>query len=211
MWLTTDTTAALVTARNEARPLTDVKEGEPPPPAPPATPPKEVTGTLEALAAVIPTGVTTIYTGAVLVLRQIAITQGTEERAALEAGLAAGGSTTDEIKAFLESIPQESREWIWARLALLAVAAVVAAVLAFTAAKAANDKAAKKRRFLLAEPMAALLAFVGWSLATPGTPLAAYHDSEALTVLTIIIGAIAALVLLGVGNLVLKKPAGGTS
>lgn len=203
MWLTTDTTSALVKARNDEETLASVKEGDPEP----ASGAAGISGTLEAIAAVIPTGVAAIYTGGVLLVRGVALDAGTEKRATTEAALAAAGKSAAEIKAALEALPLETTSFIGARWILFAVALAAAAIMAWRAAGAGNGKATKKRRLLLAEPLTAVAAFVGWALASPGTPLAAYFNANEVLVYTIVIGVVAGLGLLASGALVLKKAA----
>lgn len=202
MWLTTDTTRALVQARNDAESLASVKANTPEP-ADDAT---GISGTLEAIAAVIPTGITATYTGGVLLVRGLALQAGTDARAAAEAALAKSGKSAEEIEAVLEAMPLETTKYIEGRWLLFVVALGAAAVMAWSAAKAGNEKASKKRRALVAEPLAAVAAFVGWALAMPGTPLAAYLSAGEVLVYTVIIGTVAGLGLLATGRLVLKKP-----
>lgn len=202
MWLTTDTTTALVRARNDNSTLASVKAED----AKPAADASGITGTLEAIAAVIPTGITATYMAGVLLIRGVALNAGTEERAAAETVMAKAGKSADEIKAALEAMPLETTAFIWARWALFAVALLAAAFMAGAAAKAGNDKATKKRKLLLAEPLTAVVAFVGWALASPGTPLAAYYNANSVLVYSVLIGVVAGLGLLASGALVLKKP-----
>lgn len=203
MWLTTDTTRALVQARNDSTTLASVKMGKPTAAAADAG----VSGTLESLAAVIPTGVTAIYTGGVLIVRGVALNAGTAERATAEAALAKAGKSASEIKEALAMMPLETTSFIWARWLILGFGLLTAVVIAWRAAKTGDSQADKKRTVLAAEPLTAGLAFVGWALASPGTPLGAYFTADEVLVYTVVIGIAAGLGLLASGSFVLKKPA----
>lgn len=206
MWSTADTTEALAQARNDRKTLKSVKEAKPED----ATQ-GSVTGTLEALAAVIPTGIAATYTGGVLLIRGVALSVGNDERTAKEAAMAKAGKSASEIKAYLASLPQESEKYFILRVLILVVGLGVVAFLAWQAANTANRKSANKRKFVAAEPVTASIAFLGWSLASPGTPLAAKYNADDVLVLSVVIALIAAFVLAAAGKVVLAKPAKGTS
>jgi hypothetical protein len=202
MWLTSDTTAALVRARNDNHTLSSVKTNEPKPAGG-----ADITGTLEALAAVIPTGIAATYTAGVLIIRGLALAIGTDDRAAKAAALAKAGQSPAKIRHTLDGLPLESDKYLWARVLLLIVGLVAAAFVAWSSAREGNGESEKKRGHVIAEPLTAGIAFVGWSLASPGTPLAAEYSSDDVLVLTVVIAMVAALILGATGKVVLTKPA----
>lgn len=204
MWLTTQTTEALAKARNEGLTLESVKAGKP---ADVPAADSGIGGTLEALSAVIPAGITAAYTGAVLLVRGVALANGTEERAATQAEMATAGKTASDIEKYLANIPLESDTYFSIRVLMLVVALGAAAALAFLAARTANKKATKKRKYIVAEPLTASIAFLGWALASPGTPLAAKYNADDTLVFTVVIALVAALVLAAAGKVVLSKKA----
>jgi len=202
MWSTTDTTAALVTARNDKLALTDVKAG-----VEGKKDQKKTGQLLESLGAVVPTGVTALYTTVAIALHQQALSAGVTERSALRAEMVTAKKPAGEIDKAIAALAQESESYANVRIALLVLAGVVALAMVYRAAADANRKAAKKRRLVIAEPVAAVVAFAGWSLASPGTPLGAYLTVDEMATWTLVIAAAAGLVLVGLGN-VLSKPAG---
>ena len=207
MFKTTDTTEALARARNDGLKLDKAKSG-----VDEKTTKEDpgIGGTLESLAAVIPTGITTAYTAAVLVARGLALSQGADERAEVQAALVKAGKTESEITKLLKTLPQETEKWVNYRWLLLGGAGVAATIIIARAAFAGNAKAAKKRstlRILFAEPLVALIAFAGWSLAAPGTPMAARMNSADLTIFTIVFGTCAFFALLAMGKVTLTKKA----
>ena len=204
MWTTTDTTAALVTARNEGRSLTSVKSGDDDSASNKTT--SQGASLLESLAAVVPTGVTGLYTTAAVVLHQQAEAAAESERSALVASLTELKKTPAEIAAALNSRAQESEAYVGLRITLLVIAALVAFTLVARAAYAANGAAKKKRRVVVVEPIAALVAFLGWSLAAPGTPIGAYLSANSMQNWSVAIGGIAGLLLAALGH-ELTKPA----
>ncbi len=112
-----------------------------------------------------------------------------------------------EIDKAIAALAQESESYAFLRFGLLILAGLVALWMVYRAAAEANRKSKKKRKMVIAEPLTAVVAFAGWSLASPGTPLGAYLTVDAMATWTIAIAAAAGLVLTGLGH-VLSKPAG---
>lgn len=207
MLFTTDQVTALATARNNAQPLSDALAGETPPDSPPAASPPTVASTVEALAAVIPTGVVGLYTLIVLPISQYAEKAATAARADKAAGLAKDPENSQaEIEAALAKLTQESGDWLALRWGVLVLTAAVVVALVAQAARAGN-KPGKARKAPVAEALAAVLAFLAWALATPGTPLATHFTADDMTIVTGSIVGVAALLLLALGKGVLSKPA----
>lgn len=197
MFLTTDTAAALVHARNDEKDLGSVKAGV----ATSATSGK-VGGPLESLAAVIPTGITAIYTAFAALAQTQMVERGTEERAAFEAAQEELGTKASVIAEKLKAMPLESKDLIEYRWGVLALAAIVALVLGVRAVQKGNESSEKKRSGLrLAfEPVTGVVALVGWGLAAPGSPLGAYLSADDATFFRSMILAAASLLLLGLGS-----------
>lgn len=208
MWSTADTTRALVKARNDSVPLSAAKTDDSAPTAAgTVTGSESVAAVLEAIGAVVPTGIIAIYGGAAVGLRQVAISAGASSRAKYEAKLKVEGKTVEQIAEIIEKLPQEPSNFVEGRILLLVFAGVVALIMSVTAAKAGNSAAVKQRKLPFAEPFVAVVAFVGFALASPGTPLAAYHSSSTMLAITIMISAIAGLTLTATGSVSLVKPA----
>ena len=203
MWTTYDTTQALVKARNASQTLESHKKSKPSA----LTEGNQVGNLLETIAAVVPTGVITIYTGVALVLRGDAVSRAETESANLAAVMRSQEKSAAAIKKALEALPPESDQLIVLRWALLAVAALAAAALVWKAAHDANHDSERQRSFVAAEPLAACIAFVSWSLATPGTPIAALYTSSDTNVISATIAGIGALILLTMGAISLSRPA----
>lgn len=197
MFLTTDTTAALVQARNDEKDLGSVKAGD----ATSATPGK-VGGALESLAAVIPTGITAIYTAFASLAQTQMLKRGTEERDAFKVAQEELGTKASVIAEKLKGMPLESKDLIGIRWGILGFAAVVALVLGVRAVQKGNETSAKKRRGLrLAfEPVTGVVALIGWGLAGAGSPLDAYLSADDATFFRGAILAAASLLLLGLGS-----------
>lgn len=202
MWLTTGTTTALARARNDSITLASAKRGTPQN----ATTPGGVSTPLEALAAVIPTGIAAFYTGAVLVIRGAALDAGSAARAVESAQRVKAGGSVADVHAALENVPLETTAFIGARWFLLGFCLLTVGVMTLRSSQAGEAQARNKRKLLLAEPLTAAMAFVGWSLASPGTPLAVYYGATDVLVYTALIGAVAGLTVLGSGAFVLKNP-----
>ena len=207
MWSTVDTTRALAQARNDEVELGAAKSNAESDPAKAEDKSTSVASVLEALGAVVPTGVIALYSGAALALRQAAISGGADAKAATEAAMAAKGSTSAEIAAALKALPQEPRNFVEGRLAILVFAALVALAMAIVATLRGNEAATKKRRVPFVEPFIAVVAFTAWALASPGTPLAAYHPASQMNAITIVIATVGGLTLVATGNTSLVKPA----
>lgn len=203
MWLTTGTTAALARARTDNETLTSIKQGAPER----ADPAAGVAGPLEALAAVIPTGIAAFYTAAVLVIRGVALDEGASERAQATAKMVAAGDSDTVIAAALEAMPVETTAFVAARWVLLGFCLFTVAVMTFHSAQTGAKQATQTRKWVVAEPLTAIVAFVGWSLASPGTPLAAYFSTNEVVVYTMLIGTVAGLTVLGSAAFVLKNSA----
>lgn len=180
MWSTSDTTAALVKARNLGLTLSSVKAGGDGTPTDDGGP---VAPMLESLGAVIPTGVAAAYTTVAVTVHQFALS-------AREPGTA----------------HQESADFAVLRIAFLLLGAAVAVVLSYRAASAANNPEPVRRDRVLAEPAAAGVAFLGLALASPGTPLAMYLTPSAMQVVPVVISGAAVLLLMAIGT-ELTKPA----
>jgi hypothetical protein len=199
MFFTTDTTTALAEARNDTLDLANKKAG-----VDEDAENDKVSGLLESLAAVIPTGITAFYTVFASIARTEMLERGADERTAVQAAeqqLVPPPSAAD-LAAKLEAMPLESKDLIELRWGVLAVAVVAALSMAVQAVLKANRRSKKKRSGwrLSLEPMTAAVALVGWGLAAPGTPLGAYMSSDDLGVTLAAIAAIAGLVLLGFGT-----------
>lgn len=203
MWSTSDTTAALVKARNLGLTLSSVKAGGDGTPTDKGGP---VAPMLESLGAVIPTGVAAAYTTVAVTVHQFALS-------AREPGAA----------------NQESDDFAALRIAFLLLAVGVAVVLSYRAASAANGSAAEspvvdspmavpeangdpvaRRDRVLAEPAAAGVAFLGLALASPGTPLAMYLTPSAMQVVPVLISGAAVLLLMAIGTELTKPAKTGT-
>lgn len=207
MLFTTDQVTALATARNNAQPLSDAMADKAPDRSSDRTKPS-VASTTESLAAVIPTGVVGLYTLMVLPIKQYAEKAATTERANKAAELAKDPENSKaEIKAALARLTQESDDWIRLRWGLLVLTAIVVVALGFQAARAANQSADMTRKLPLAEAGTAVLAFLAWALATPGTPLAAHYVADDMNIVSGAIVGVSALLLLALGKGVLSKPA----
>jgi hypothetical protein len=207
MLFTTDQVTALATARNNGQRLSDALVGE----APPTTLPTElptVATTVEALAAVIPTGVVGLYTLIVLPISQYADKAATAASADKAANLARNPDNSQaDIETALAKLTQESGDWLALRWGVLALTAVVVVALITQAARAGN-KPGRARKAPVAEALAAAIAFLAWALATPGTPLATHFTAADMTIVSGSIVGVAALLLLALGKGVLTKPAG---
>ena len=171
----------------------------------------KVAGLGEALASVVPVAVTGVYTTVVLILRGFAESRGADSRAKVEAALTVSHATKEQITkeqiaAALKRLPVESQDLIVWRWAFLGLAGLVVVWLTVTAVRAATSTTSKQR-WGLSETFTAFVAFAGWSLVTPGTPLAAYHDSQSLLFFTAWIAGVAALVLAAAGTNLTKKAA----
>ncbi len=180
MWSTSDTTAALVKARNLGVTLSSVKAGGNATPTENGGP---VAPMLESLGAVIPTGVAAAYTTVAVTVHQFALS-------AREPGAA----------------NQESADFAVLRIAFLLLGAAVAVVLSYRAASSANSPEPVRRDRVVAEPTAAGVAFLGLALASPGTPLAMYLTPSAMQIVPVVISGAAVLVLMAIGT-ELTKPA----
>jgi hypothetical protein len=201
MLFTTDKTAALAEARNDNLTLDGVRGGR----REEAADSDRIGGVIEALAAVIPTGVTALYTAGSVTIQAWALNKGADERAHLAARI--GAKTPRQVKRALEGVPLESKNLMWVRILLLVAALLTALCLAFRGASDGNKRAAKKRKAFVAEPAAAAVAFAGWALAVPGTPFAAYFSSSDVVIPRATVVVLAALYLLAVGQISLTKRA----
>ena len=207
MWSTVDTTRALAQARNDQIDLRAAKDGEPAAHDARTGGSKTVASVLEALGAVVPTGIIALYSGAAIALRQAALTAGADTRAELQARLASEGRTAAEITSVLKALPQEPSNFVEGRVTILVFAAVVALAMSVVATVRGNRAASAKRRVPFVEPFVATVAFTAWALASPGTPLAAYHSASQMTAITIVIATIGGLTLVATGNTSLVKGA----
>ena len=166
----------------------------------------DVSGVLDALKSVVPTAIAGVYSAAVVVLFHLAQTQGASDRTDLQTKLAAAGEKPDAIKKVLDALPDESKHLVGLRWLIVAVAIAAVVVVTLGAARDAMTRTNNTWRFPLAELVVAEVAFIGWALAMPGTPLGAYHAASNLTALTVTTTACAGLVVASFGKLVLTKP-----
>lgn len=209
MLFTGDQVTALAVARNNGQPLKAVIEGRAPTKAEQDNPSPSVATTAEALAAVIPAGVVGLYTLIVLPIKQYAEKAATANRAEEAAKLAKDPENTQaDIQAALTKLTQESTDWLTLRWGVLILGAVVVVALVVQAARGGN-KPGKTRSKPIAEAATALLAFLAWALATPGTPLATHYVADDMTIVSGTIVGVSALLLLALGKGVLTKPASG--
>lgn len=206
MLFTTDQVTALATARNTGQPLREAMAGEDPPATAPEAP--TVSTTVEALAAVIPTGVVGLYTLIAIPISQYAEKAASAARADKAAELALDPKMTKpQIEAALAKLTQESGDWLALRWGVIILTTVVVAVLVAQAARGGNQPSTTKVRTVpVPEALASVLAFLAWAMAAPGTPLAHHYTADDMTVVTSTIVGVAALLLLALGKGVLSKP-----
>ena len=199
MFLTTDTTTALAEARNDTLDLANMKAG-----VEEKAENDKVSGMLESLAAVIPTGIAAFYTVFASMARTEMLERGAAERTAAQAELQQATPTPSaaDLTAKLDAMALESKDLIELRWAVLAVAVIAALSMAVQAVLKANGRSKKKRSpwRLSLEPATAGVALVGWGLAAPGTPLGAYMSSADMGIVVAAVAATTGLVLLGFGT-----------
>jgi hypothetical protein len=163
-----------------------------------------IASALEALRAVLPATLITLYTTGVLLLQNITNAVGAETRAAQQAALAVElGAGTPALKAALANMSAEPSDFAWARVLLAAVGTVLVAFYAYTKAQTVPG-----RRVLL-EPTVTTGAFVAWAIASPGTFLAAYLNANELAVTTILVAVIAAAALWVISSTKLSRKEAG--
>jgi hypothetical protein len=200
--------SALAAARRTGTSLATEKKKEPG-----ATPPKttdpDVSTALEALRAVLPATLITLYSTAVILLQTTTNAAGAAERATEQAALAktyAAGSP--ELENALKALSAEPSAFAGWRLLFAVVWVVFVAIYAFRTAQIDTPRAEGRpvRRVFL-EPLVATAAFIAWALASPGTFLAAYMNSTNLAIATILIAFLGAGGLYVISDAVLKKKA----
>lgn len=166
----------------------------------------DVSTALEALRAVLPATLITLYTTAVILLQNVTNAAGSGDRAAQQSALAVShGAGTEALTKALAALSVEPEQFAWARV-LFAVA--FTGLVAFYAYRTAQPTQRVKGQRILLEPLVATGAFVAWALASPGTFLASYLNATNLAVATILIAFIGAGGLWVVSEAVLKKKAG---
>lgn len=166
----------------------------------PANDSPNVATALEALRAVLPTTMITLYTTGVLVLQNLTNATGADGRAAEQAALAERlGADSPALKTALANLSVEPTALAWTRVALAAFALLVVAYYAYSKAQTVPGQ-----RVLL-EPAVTTGAFAAWALASPGTFLAAYLNATQLAVATTLIAIIAAIALWAISDTKLKK------
>jgi len=163
----------------------------------------DIAGFLDALKAVIPVGLITLYTSVVLVLQKLAIAIGADDRANEQKALADRlKNDPAALKKALKNLTDETTALVWLRVGFLLLAVLGVAFVAFYTA---NKETSTDDNVVL-EPLVVSLAFLCWALASPGTVLAAFLSSTNLAVWTLCIAGGAAFVLAVLGLTVLKKP-----
>lgn len=166
----------------------------------PAAPGPNVATGLEALRAVLPATLITLYTTGVLLLQNVANAAGAGGRAAEQAALATKhGAGTPALEAALAALSVEPPALAWARVLFAVVFTVLVIYYAYNKAQTVPG-----RRVYL-EPFVTSSAFVAWAVASPGTFLAAYMNATQLAVATILIAILAAGALWVVSETKLKK------
>lgn len=190
---------ALVTARREGTTLASEQKKSEVTPATPAGGP-DIATALEALRAVLPATLITLYTTGVLLLQNLTNAAGAAGRAADQAALASTyGAGTPELAKALEALSVEPMTFAWARVVFAVACTFLVAFYAYRTAQVVPEKK------VLIEPTVVTLAFVAWAVASPGTFLAAYLNTNNLAVTTILVAFIAAIGLFVIANTVLKK------
>lgn len=203
MWLTDDTTAALARSRTARLSLAALKKGQ----QRDVEAGHAVATTPEALAAVIPTGIAAAYTVVSSQIGTWAASAGEAERAQLLVDGQASGTSAAAIEDQLRALPLESSDWLWLRVAFIALVAAVVMLVSLRAAREGNELASNPRPRVVAEPAAAVLAFTAWALIIPGTPLGALVDSGSLVLVSTILGASAGFILYVTGKSQLSRQA----
>lgn len=159
-----------------------------------------VASALEALRAVLPATLITLYSTAVILLQNVTNAAGASERAAEQAALATThGAGTPALTKALEALSVEPTTFAWARVAFAVIWIAFVGLYAFRTAQGVPG-----RRVIL-EPLVATAAFVAWALASPGTFLASYLNASNLAVVTILIAFVGAGGLLVLSDGVLKN------
>jgi hypothetical protein len=169
---------------------------------PPAPPPTKVSETLEALRAVIPATLITLYTAVVIPLQGFAISIGSDDRVAEQQRIAKEfASDAAKVKSELAAMTVEPDALLTLRIGVAVVIAVFVFLYAYRKAQTVPNQ-----RVLL-EPIVTTIAFVAWELASPGTFLAALLVPAMLPVYTTVIAGLTAIGLWAVSETILKKPA----
>jgi len=155
---------------------------------------------LEALRAVIPATMITLYSGIVIPLQGFAINSGAAGRAATNAALAKQyGADTAGLETAIKALTVETSAWVEIRI-LFAIAATIA-VLIYSYRQA---QTVDGQRVIL-EPLVTTLAFAAWAAASPGSFLAAYLNAEQYQIIPLAIAGLMAIVLFAFSSTTLSK------
>lgn len=95
---------------------------------------------------------------------------------------------------------EPTKDWIELRWLLYAVVLVYIPAFLIATYLRANPKSRRRRKLPVSEPLAATVAFAGWGLVMPGSPLLAHLHGNAVTIWTVFITTVTAalLTLLGI-------------
>jgi len=200
--------SALAAARRSGTSLEGEKKKTPETPAENTDGPN-ISSALEALRAVLPATLITLYSTAVILLQNLTNAGGSGERAAQQAAMAKTyGAGTPELETALKAMSAEPSTFAGLRVGFAVVFVVLVAFYAFRTAQPDPPIVVGQRvRRVFLEPIVATAAFVAWALASPGTFLAAYMNSTNLAVATVLIAFIGAGGLYVISDSVLKKKA----
>ena len=207
---------ALTTARRTGTPLTDAKAQQAAAdanvPVPATDPSKKVaaggdiSSALDALRAVVPTTIISLYSTGVILLQSGTQALGGAGRNATQAALAKQfEKDPDGLKTALAALPLETADLVSVRIFVAVVTTLAVFYLAYYKAQPRDEKHKKQKETVVLEPVITTLAFIAWALAAPGTFLAAYLTAMELFVATVAIAFTAAICLAVASQTVLKK------
>jgi hypothetical protein len=198
--------AALAAARRSGTTLESEKKKTPSSP-PQQTSDPDVSSALDALRAVLPATLITLYSTGVIVLQNAANSAGADDRAARIAALTKSlGAGTPELVTAVKGLSAEPDKYGFLRAIFAAAFLVFVAYFAFRTAQI-EPATGKRKRTVYLEPLVSTAAFVAWAIASPGTFLAAYLNTTDLALTTILVAFLGAGGLYVISNGVLKKKA----